>query len=100
MNLLKQKEEFLKRQTKAIDNAPKPSTSSHTTYVPVDSRQKTKRKKTNEASKAQLDKDSAKTSAENAANFGILASIVDFMKKRFLTGVSRQFKSVEYLILI
>jgi hypothetical protein len=44
MSLLDQRKDFLKRQAKAIDSAPKPSTS-HTTYVPVENRQKTKKKR-------------------------------------------------------
>ncbi|KAI6174486.1 Cation efflux family protein [Aphelenchoides bicaudatus] len=79
MDLLSQQKEFLKRQARAIDTTPKPSANStHTTYVPVDNRQKKKKPK------PQTDGDSAKISAANAANFSTLHQIVEFMKKRHL----------------
>jgi hypothetical protein len=45
MSLLQGREEFLKRQVQAINNAPRPSTS-HTTYVPAANKQASKRKRT------------------------------------------------------
>lgn len=70
MDLLKQQQEFLKRQERAIVNAPKPS-SSHTAYVSAGNRQTTKRKRTAaDSSKFQSDGESSKANAENGANFG------------------------------
>lgn len=45
MSLLQGRQEFLKRQTQAIDNTPKLSTS-HTTYVPAVNKNVSKRKRT------------------------------------------------------
>ncbi|KAI6194495.1 NOT2-3-5 domain-containing protein [Aphelenchoides besseyi] len=83
-SLLKQREDFLKRHQRALENAPKPSTS--TTYVPVENRG-TKRKKPNSDQKAKAaapELDLSKAAGINVANFGVLARIVDYMKKRHL----------------
>jgi len=82
MDLLKQKEALLKRQIKTLDNTPKPS---HSTYVPAADRKAPKKKRaTGEGSKSKGDGETGKVSAANSANFGTLAQIVDFMKKRHL----------------
>ena len=89
MSLLQQQAEFAKRQRQAIDNAPQRASIAHTTYVPADSRP-AKRKKPHGETKAKTtagasaDVDLSKTSTINAANFGVMARIVDYMKKRHL----------------
>lgn len=91
MSLLQQQAEFAKRQRQAIENAPQRASSAalSTTYVPVDSRPAKRKRphgetKAKSASGAAADVDLSKTSAINAANFGVMARIVDYMKKRHL----------------
>uniref|UniRef100_A0A914C4J8 Transcription initiation factor IIE subunit beta n=1 Tax=Acrobeloides nanus TaxID=290746 RepID=A0A914C4J8_9BILA len=85
--LLKERQAFLKKASTNVSVQQKPSAApSHSNHV-SDEQRKKKKKKPEEPEKAkpstQFDYKSA-SSISNAANFAIMAKIVDYMKKRHL----------------
>ncbi|MFH4982754.1 hypothetical protein AB6A40_009463 [Gnathostoma spinigerum] len=90
--LLKQQAAFKQRAARAAEAARKPQndppTSSHSTYDAESSRKKKKKISSDPqlAAKSLSDFNYRTTQASNAANFGTMAKIVDYMKKRHLNS--------------
>uniref|UniRef100_A0A914ZLJ5 Transcription initiation factor IIE subunit beta n=1 Tax=Parascaris univalens TaxID=6257 RepID=A0A914ZLJ5_PARUN len=91
--LLKQQAAFKQRAARAAEMTsksytPSTSTSSHTTYDAEASRKKKKKPKDPQLAAKSLSDFNYKTaqSSASAANFGTMAKIVDYMKKRHLTA--------------